>query len=238
MPLRALGRGTHHDRAVLAGAEEELVAQFPCGMDRLEVIGTAIGDIDPAGPLGCRPDAADAAFPQLRLAVAVQPLGAGLPLGGGGAGGHLLVGQPQDLLSLGDDRQAVVLQEPPTDAIAHGAGAGQGAMGGEVQLGGVVDHEDGCGDLRHLGPCPLEMSGGDGGVSDFGSVAEAIDGAKWVPGEVLRQGPFGSFGQPLGTRDEPSGPPFVPQSGVLKVRFRPGARGGERIGCHGDRSLS
>jgi hypothetical protein len=47
------------------------------------------------------------------------------------------------------------------------------------------------------------MSGGDGGVSDFGSVAEAIDGAEWVPGEVLRQGPFGSFGQPLGTRDEP-----------------------------------
>ena len=169
------------------------MAQFPGGMDRLEVIGAAIGDIDPAGPLGCGSDAADAAFPQLRFAVAVQPLGASLALGGGRARGHLLVGQAQELLSAGHDRQAVVLQESPTDAIAHGAGPRQGAMGGEVQLGRIVKHEDRTRDLRHLGPRSLEVGGRHRGVRDFGSVAEAIDGARGFHEKCAGKEPWGCW---------------------------------------------
>ena len=164
--------------------------------------------------------------------------GVGLALGGGRAGGHLLEGQAQDLLGVGHDRQAVVLQEPPTLAIAHRAGPRQGVVGGEVQLGGVMEDQDGGVGLLHLGPRQFEVGGGDGGVGDFGPVAEAIDGAEGVPGEVRRQRALGLLGESFGGVDEPSGASFVPQFGRGEIRFGPGTWVRERRGCHGHRSVS
>ena len=98
--------------------------------------------------------------------------------------------------------------------------------------------EDWGGDLRHLGPRPLEMGGGNRGVSDFGSVAEAIDGAKGVPREVRWQRALGLVGQLCRGVDESSGASFVPQFGRREVRFGPGTWFRKKRACHGNRSDS
>jgi hypothetical protein len=75
-------------------------------------------------------------------------------------------------------------------------------MSGEVQFGGVVNDEDGGGDPLHLSARQAEVDGSHRGVSDFGPVAEAVDGAEGIPGEMLGQRPLGSPRELRGGLDE------------------------------------
>ncbi len=84
----------------------------------------------------------DASFPQLRFTLPPLPR-AFSSSGAGCARAQLLIGQAENFVGAGFDSQAVVLQKPPADAAANGTGSGQCFVCGEIQLGGVVEDQDG-----------------------------------------------------------------------------------------------
>src|SRR5207237_265710 len=73
------------DAAILAGADEGLVAQLHRGVQRLEGVGAAVTDVHPNAALRGRADPLEAMLPQDRFPLATLALGAGLSTRGGSA---------------------------------------------------------------------------------------------------------------------------------------------------------
>ncbi len=106
------------------------------------------------------------------------------------------MGQTQNLARARDDRQRVVLEKTATPTIPDRTRPLQSRVGGEVQLGGVVQDED-QGVLAHglLGVVPMGLL--ELGHGRLGSMAESIKSAEFVPIEDQREGvlgPLGDFG--------------------------------------------
>ena len=142
-------------------------------------------------------------------------LGGRLPVGGRPAKFDLLVGQTQDLTGFRDHGQAVVLEEPATPAVADGAGPTEGGVGGEVELGGVVEDEDDR--LPAHGPASLVPVRGRDGVHRRGLlVAEAIEPFELSPIEELGERLLGVGGDPGRGGDQPPGSSDVAEIGVGK----------------------
>jgi hypothetical protein len=126
-------------------------------------------------------------------------------------------------LSIGQDGEAVVLQETPAVALADRAGPLQSVVAREIQLGGVVQEQ------RHrvaghglTGLLPVRaLHGGQGG---FLAVAQPIEPPQGVPVEDLGERLLGPGRDGGGRRDQTPRAPSVAEFDSAKVLRRPGAR--------------
>lgn len=114
--------------------------------DIFENVGTAIAHVDPGDAVGGRADRLAPLFPEPTLAArAIAAVLPGLALGGPVAAGEDLAGQADDGAGGGVDGQSVVTLVAAAVAVADLAEAVEGGHRGVVQLGGVVDQQDGVG---------------------------------------------------------------------------------------------
>lgn len=142
-----------------------------------------------------------------------------LPLGGPGLiladrnpDVELLGHQSQDLVGAGIDGQAVVAQEPAPATVADGSELrGQGAVPGEIQVRGVVDHQDRVG--VSLGP--VQSAGlvrGQNRPVGHVRVPEQAERGVVTGGvvELVRKGLIGSPQARVRNRDQPAGATLIP----------------------------
>ena len=185
---------------------------------RLGEVRPAVAHVDPTGPGRRAAGRLDPPDPELRLPVAVPALGRRLPVGGRPAEFELLVGQTQDLTGFRDLGQAVVREEPAARPVADRTDPIEGGVAGGVELGGVVEDEDG-GVLSH-GPAGLSPVWGlDGGHRRGLVVAEAIEPFELSPVEELGERLLGVGGDGRRGGDQPPGSSDVAEIGVGK-RYR------------------
>lgn len=223
-------RGDEH-QAVLADPEQEVVARFPGLPHRLVIVAAAVADVHPAAPRRRRPDRPEPLGPQVRLPGAALALIGALPGRGGPTGPELLVGQAEHPAAVGQDGQAVVLEESPAVALADGAGAPQGVVAGEVQLRGVVqDQHQRVAAHGLAGEFPVgALHGGQGG---FLPVAQSVESPQLVPVEHLGEGLLGAGGDGRGGVEEASGAAAVAEVGPAEVLLGPGAGIGDDVHVH------
>ena len=199
----------------------------------LEDISGTIADVDPGGAVGGRTHRLAPLPPEPALASLAVALGlSGFVLGDVIAAGEDLVGQPEHGTGPDLDGQGVVAEVAATAAGADLPEPGQRGDRGVVELGGVVDHEDGPLGLAHQSERALSVGLEDGGVGDFLAVRQSVDGVERCGVmDLLGQGASRMVDDGIGGPDQPSRASDVAESGLAEVE---GAERGRGVGgvCH------
>jgi hypothetical protein len=131
---------------------------------------------------------------------------------------QLLAGQADQHAAGRIDGEGVVALVAPPAAVADLPRGAEGGLPGVVQLGGVVDDEQGPPALPHALPGKFAVGPQGGGVGDVGVVEQPQGGA--VGGRVvefLGGGAVGVAGDAGGGLDQAPGAPAVPPLAAAQV---------------------